>query len=423
MRTKALAISATALAVALALSACGGGGGGSTSASAGSTTVGTITGFGSVFVNGVEFQTSGASISVDKASATQSSLKVGMVVTVQGQVNPGGSTGTATSIQYTNDLEGQVVTNNIVAPNTTGTIDIMGQQISVTSTTVFASDVAGITTIDQIVPGNIVEVSGTVTGPGGIEATRIEVTAATLADHLATHDSIEVKGVISALDTNALTFNLGGMVVDYSGIPADQQAAMANDLYVEVKSVAGIVNGQLIASGVSLEDNGQQGYQGHDGEGMDVKGTINRDFDGTSFDVNGTTVIVDSGTHLSGLSTTDLVSGTVVKVEGTFNATGELVATSIEGNIHSDNEIQGTVSSITMDGVNTGSITLADNTVIVINNDTIMIDAREDGTMPDPMFNLSKLASGDSIEVEVYTDSNNNLVAVKLKRDNPGTSH
>jgi hypothetical protein len=422
MRTKALALSATALAVALALSACGGGGGGS-AASAGSTTVGTITGFGSVFVNGVEFKTSGASISVDKVNATESKLKVGMVVTVQGQVNPGGSTGTATSIQYTNDLEGQVVSNSIVAPNTTGTIDIMGQQITVTDTTVFASDVTGITTIDQIVPGNIVEVSGTITGPGSIEATRIEVTAATLADHLAAHDSIEVKGVISALDTSAHTFNLGDMVVDYSGIPQDQQAALANDLYVEVKSVTGIVNGQLIASSVSQEGDGEQGYQGQDGEGMDVKGTISRDFDGTSFDVNGTTVIVDSGTHLQGLTTADLIAGTVVSVEGTFNATGDLVATGIEGNVHSDNEIHGTVLSMTTDGVNTGTITLADNTVIQITNDTIMVDDREDGTMPDTMFNLSKLAIGDSIEVEVYTDSNNNLVAVKLKRDNSGTAH
>ena len=180
MLTKTLTFSATALAVALALSACGGGGG--SSASAGSTTVGTITGFGSVFVNGVEFETAGANISVDEADAAESNLKVGMVVTVQGQVNPDGSTGTATSIQFSDELEGQVISNSIIAPDTTGVIDIMGQQITITGTTVFESDVTGITTIDQIVAGNIVEVSGTVTGPGSIEATRIEVKAATRID-------------------------------------------------------------------------------------------------------------------------------------------------------------------------------------------------------------------------------------------------
>ena len=423
MLTKTLTFSATALAVALALSACGGGGGGS-SVSAGSTTAGTITGFGSVFVNGVEFETAGASISVDKANATESNLKVGMMVTVQGQVNPDGSTGTATSIEYSDELEGQVVSNGIVAPSTTGVIDIMGQQITITDTTVFESDVTGITTIDQIVAGNIVEVSGTVTGLGSIEATRIEVTAATLSDHLADHDSIEMKGVISALDTNTLTFTLGDMVVDYSGIPQGEQAALADGLYVEVESVDGIVSGQLIASSISLEDDGEQGYQGEDGEDMDVKGTISRDFDGSSFDVDGTTVIVDSATHLEeGLSTADLITGAVVEVEGSFNATGELVASSIEGHADADQEIHGTVAVVTLDGVNSGTISLddADNTVIQITNDTIMVDDREDGTLPDEMFNLSKLASGDSIEVEVYMDSSNNLVAVKLERDNPET--
>ena len=422
MLTKTLTFSATALAVALALSACGGGGG--SSASAGSTTVGTITGFGSVFVNGVEFETAGANISVDEADAAESNLKVGMVVTVQGQVNPDGSTGTATSIQFSDELEGQVISNSIVAPDTTGVIDIMGQQITITGTTVFESDVTGITTIDQVVAGNIVEVSGTVTGPGSIEATRIEVKAATLTDHLVDHESIEVKGVISALDTNTLTFTLGDMVVDYSGIPQEQlPTGLADGLYVEVESVDGIVSGQLIASSISLEDDGEQGYQGEDGEDMDVKGTISRDFDGSSFDVNGTTVIVDAGTELEHLSISDLIAGAVVEVEGSFNAAGELVASSIEGHEDADQEIHGTVTVVTPDGVNSGTISLGDvnNTVIQITNDTIMVDDREDGTLPDEMFNLSKLAIGDSIEVEVYTDINNNLVAVKLERDNPET--
>jgi hypothetical protein len=427
MRIKVLSLSTTALVVALALSACDGGGGSAdTAPSAGTTTVGTITGFGSVFVNGVEFKTSSARIVVNKLQAAASNLKVGMVVTVQGQVNADGSTGDATSIQYTDELKGLVVSNGIVAPSTTGVIIIMGQRITVTANTVFASDVKSITTISQIVPGNIVEVSGTVSGPGSIEATRIEVTAATLTDHLVAHDSIEVKGVISALDTTALTFKLGDMVVDYHTLTASLPAGFANGIYVEVKSVAGIVNGQLVASSISLEDDGKQGYQGHDGEGMDVKGTISRAFDGITFDVNGTTVIVDSATRLKDLKTSDLIAGTAVKVEGAFNATGKLVATQIQGHGHTDHEIHGTVASVTLltpNSVNTGTITLADNTLVQVNNDTIMMDDREDDVPPDQMFNLTKLVNGDSIEAEVYTDSNNNLVAVRLKRENPGLPH
>ena len=46
---------------------------------------GIITGFGSVFVNGIKFKTTGASISVDDEAGNESSLRVGMIVTVKGR--------------------------------------------------------------------------------------------------------------------------------------------------------------------------------------------------------------------------------------------------------------------------------------------------------------------------------------------------
>ncbi len=70
------------------LTACGGGtqvaggGIGGTGISQGS-----ITAFGSVWVNGVEFDTSNASILRNGSSVTQSDLAIGMVVTVDGSVN------------------------------------------------------------------------------------------------------------------------------------------------------------------------------------------------------------------------------------------------------------------------------------------------------------------------------------------------
>lgn len=60
-----------------------GSGAGSGSASAS----GTITGFGSVIVNGKRFDTSSSSFTVDGQSGSQSDLKVGMTVTVNGSFN------------------------------------------------------------------------------------------------------------------------------------------------------------------------------------------------------------------------------------------------------------------------------------------------------------------------------------------------
>ena len=48
---------------------------------------GTITGFGSVLVNGIEFSTGNATIKLDDSSAAQSSLRVGRVVCVDGSID------------------------------------------------------------------------------------------------------------------------------------------------------------------------------------------------------------------------------------------------------------------------------------------------------------------------------------------------
>src|SRR5258706_7801818 len=94
---------------------CGGGGGGSPTSVVGpadssqpgpadssqpTVAVGRIDAFGSVFVNGVEFDTSGASFTVRGASAANDrALSVGMVVRVTGSHDDNGH-GTATEVRF-----------------------------------------------------------------------------------------------------------------------------------------------------------------------------------------------------------------------------------------------------------------------------------------------------------------------------------
>ena len=69
------------------LASCGGGGGGVASGGTGGTGItgvsqGPISGFGSVYVNGVRIHTGGAAITVDdNPGQTQAALGLGMVVT------------------------------------------------------------------------------------------------------------------------------------------------------------------------------------------------------------------------------------------------------------------------------------------------------------------------------------------------------
>ena len=78
--------------IALGLSACGGGGGGGSSTVAGvdngpsqgisgsgATTSGTIDAFGSIFVNGVEFETNDADITVDGRTGSEDDLGLSLI--------------------------------------------------------------------------------------------------------------------------------------------------------------------------------------------------------------------------------------------------------------------------------------------------------------------------------------------------------
>jgi len=418
MEIKKLTSIAAAVTLALGITACGGGGGGSstTASTVGTASVGVITGFGSVFVNGVEYNTTGTSISRDGSPASESDLAVGMVVEVRGNAN--GTTGVAQSIIANDEMEGIVQGNNLAPGATVGTLQIMGQTVNVDANLVFESKVAGINSVDQIAAGNIVEVNGFSDGNGNVTATRIEVKAVDLASYLASHSGgIEVKGRISNLNSGAGTFTLGNMTVDYSGATLEVNGDLANDLYVEVKSVRGIVGNDLIASKVELENEGKQGHSGDEDEELKIRGVITSGFDGTAFMIDGTRIIVDNGTELDDINTSDLSAGTEVEVEGRFDANGDLLADEIGMENEADTEIRGMIASVSNDGVNTGSITLVSGTVILVNNDTIMHDSRDNGMTPVGRFNLGYLGNGDYIEARVYTDANGALVAVKLERE------
>src|ERR1700682_3515826 len=89
------------LAAAAALVACGGGSGMSSTTPPGSAklmAIGTITGFGSIYVNGVHFQTTRATIRKNGQVVAQSALKVGEIARIKGSKNTSDGTGNADSV-------------------------------------------------------------------------------------------------------------------------------------------------------------------------------------------------------------------------------------------------------------------------------------------------------------------------------------
>ena len=300
----------------LALAACGGGGGGGTtsagggSASTSTSSTGTITGFGSVYVNGVKFDTASTSISLDGASGSESLLKVGMVVKVKGTISADGSTGSASSIKFSSDVEGPISAKDLVAK----TLTVLGQTITVDDATVFegATGLGDLT----LVVGNTVEVSGFRTA-SGITASRVEKK---------TSSNIQVKGTISNLNTTATTFKLGTLTVNYGGILPQNLPTLSNGLLVEVKAnaIPATAADPLIATKIEAEDTAET-----EGHKLEVEGYVSGFTNTTSnFKVAGQTVSVTSTTVFASGTIADLKDGAKIEAEGVLT-NGVLVASKV----------------------------------------------------------------------------------------------
>ena len=396
---------------ALAVAGCGGGSSSSTGSTAGAGVkhTGVITGFGSVFVNGVEYETGSSSVMLDGVAGKDSNLKIGMVVTVEGSVNKDGLHGTATSINYADELEGIVTATNIAADGT-GTLTVMGQIVTIDAATVFESKVTSIATIGAVAAGNIVEISGYSSGTGTILATRVEVKKAALE----AGEEIELKGVIAGLDATAQTFMLGALMVHYGD--AKVEHTLADGLYVEVKSTTAPVNGMLTASKVEVEGDGKKGVDGKSGDEFELEGVVSTvNSAKTEFVLNGQTVLVDSGTAFKNGSVDGIVVDAKLEVEGALNADGKLVADEIKFRHEGSIKIKANVEAI---DTTAGTITVLGQTVIV-NSLSMVIGKQDDEVKHD--FSLSTLAVGDSVSLHIAIE-NGKLVATKLEHDDHDNS-
>lgn len=383
------------LAASVVLAAgCGGGGGGSGGASASGVTTGTITGFGSVIINGVRYRTSGSTdFEIDDSPGGQDDLAVGKQVTIRWTSDDGGRTRDAVRVKYDDTVEGAITAIDPVA----GTLVVLGQQVQTGPGTSFDDDIPG-RELAGLAVGQRIEVSGLVDASGVIQATRIE------RDD--DDDEFEIRGIVTGLDTGARTFVINGLTIDYSGVSAP--AGLADGAFVEVEGDdfdAGSVT--LVASKVELEDDDDDGD-------VKVEGFVTRFVSATDFDVNGRPVTTTAGTRYDDGQAADLALNVRVEVEGVIDASGILVAREVDFEDADDDdagraEIEDVITAIPAAGT------------IVAGGVTIRLTSRtrfEDHSDADDQFlNAAALRVGDYVEVKGRVATGNEVEATRLERD------
>jgi len=337
-------------------------------------------------------------------------------------VNSDGTTGTASHIEFSDEAQGTVISTNLT--NGVGTINVMGQTVTVDADTVFKSEVTTITTIDMLQAGNIVEVSGYSDGSGTIYATRIEVKS---VSHTA-GEEIEVKGKISNLDTTAMTFILGdpagtNLTVDYSGanlmnFPA---SGIADGQFVEVASTTDVTGNQMTATKVEMQNADNKHVYGMEGDELELEGVVTADLVDNQFMLNDQTVLVDpAATVVENGALADVVTGTKLEVKGQLDSSGNLVASHISFREEATAEMFAQIDAVSADN-NTLTVMGMD---IHVNTLTRMADEQDAYSMtPMRYFSLADVAQGDWIQVHYYQDATGNYVATEVKRVNaPSTA-
>ena len=307
-----------ALAALLLAAACGGGNQPTSQGHA--LTQGTITGFGSIIVNGIRFDDSSAQVVDDDGQQHSSNdLKLGMNVEVEsGDIDRGTSSAKASRVRFGAAIVGPV--SAISAGTTPKTLTVLDQIVEVGAKTVFDDLPNG---FDSIKVGDVLEVHALLdTASGHYLAKRIEPEPGATV--------FKLRGVVANLDTTAKTFMIGGALIDFSGV-TNPPSTLANGQNVRVRlQTAKNSAGAWVAIAIQAEEREME-----DQDEAEVRGTITDFTSTTSFSVNGLPVDASKAKFPDG--TAGIQKGAQVEVEGAI-VNGVLVATKVELEDENENE-------------------------------------------------------------------------------------
>lgn len=302
----------------MTLTACNGSGGGDLLAGGGiggtGISIGTISGFGSIVVNDVDFDTiqaevvaNGESIGTGN-SVVESALAVGMVVRVEGKIYDDGS-GIAERIVYDDDVRGPV-TSIEALDSVAIKLVVLGQIVIVDKRTRLKN-----TDFDSIAEGHVLQISGWPDVGGVIRATYV---AKIIDPPDPGQEEVTIKGIVSEANDPQRLFRINQLVVDLSeiqgaAVPAVGQLVIVNGFIDD--------RGVLTASEITVEDE----LGGSDAEYFEIENTVTEVKSATEFILGTVPVQTDEATSFIRLQPEDIIPGARLFVSGSLTE-GHLMA-------------------------------------------------------------------------------------------------
>ncbi len=376
---------------------------------------GTITGFGSVWVNGRRFEIDASEIVFDGAPGTQTDLKLGMVVKLDVDTENGMFGGAAARVIFDDAIQGPV--NG--APQVMGGIKrltILNQQVTIDSTRTLFVD----TDFESIGAGDVLEISGFRADPNGIVATYVRKVGSLVPGIIT---EVELRGRVENLDADNRSFSINGVQIEYTGArKIDVEGGrLEEDMLVEVEGIF-VSHASVYAIEIEQEDEAF----GTDGDEISLQGIVSG-YSPTGagldepFFVNGQKVDASTA-ELDPENLESLMqNGLEVEVEGEI-VNGVLIAEELELR-DGDTEVRATVvdkdpsGSFVVEFPVSGPVT---QVTITTSGLTVFEDESE---TPIPNYSFQELAIGDFVEVEgvevAGIGADDKLSALVVKRRKP----
>jgi hypothetical protein len=323
-----------------------------------------------------------------------------MIVTVEGEINTDGITGTASNVYFDEELQGPVVGLTVNSDGTQLTFTVFDVTvIADRSSTIFED-----TSFDTLANNDLVEISGSVNSLGDIIATRIENNGPFISDSSA----IELKGMVA--NASSTSFVLGNFTVNFDGttdVSDLEGGTISNGLLVEVR---GTLNGTTITADEIESETDVLTQFSTSQVPLTIEGVVTNFTSTSDFEVLGIPVDASAAIFEPTTLSTSITLDTVVYIEGSFN-NGVFVATSItaeEGNIeiHAPVQAVDTINRTITLGLVNGSI------IATLNNDTLL----EDQTDIVANLTINDINVNDFLQVEAY-QSGSQIIATDIRRD------
>jgi len=359
----------------LAASAVSGCGGGSASTTAGLSpgtggtgsvyTQGSISGFGSVIVNGIKFDDTTATVQLDGTTLGSADLRIGMVASVQGTRLADPTLGTASHIEVWSIAQGPVLQVPTVTQSTQradGSVaefaefSVAGMIVQTNPNTSFY----GVALASDLVPSQVVTVWGLQAGADGTRwtATYVEVRPMGMVYRVST-GVVHVAGLQRSLNGLLLTGSMADMLVDGSLV-------RVQGVWSDASNSLAVAHAKLLGSGLlgQLPDDAKTE--------VEIEGFVTDTPTASGFMLGN--IVVDASA-IAPIST-QIKMGARVEVHGTWQS-GVLKATEVEL------EAEQTLQTVELKGVMDPFVSKAEFWVRGQRCDATGITKVEHGTLAD----------------------------------------